>query len=200
MFHRITVGLKGRILRVASIAERLLLKLGGSAPGGCGRACPALGGLSVVGSCWRDCLVVGPPVVALGVGVGVSVCLRFRRGRALRVGGGLPPRRCACTVPCAPVCASALAVAAAASSTVWRIRGSSHSAAAAAALAAVRRAAAAGLSATGLCRSSVRLDSGSAAAEPEALAALAGLSLALGWVRAVRFTTGLKDRSIFIRA
>ena len=56
------------------------------------------------------------------------------------------------------------------------------------------RAAAAGLSATGLCRSSVRLDSGSAAAE--ALAALAGLSLTLGWVRAVRFTTGLKDRPI----
>ena len=140
MFRRITVGLKGGMLPVASVAERLL-KLGGCAPG-CGRACPALGGLSVVGSCWRDCLVVGPPVVALGVGVGVSVCLRFRRGRALRVGGGLPPRRCACTVPCAPVCASALAVAAAASSTVWRIRGSSHSAAAAAALAAVRRAAA----------------------------------------------------------
>ena len=197
MFHRITVGLKGGILRVGvSMAERLLLKRGGCAPG-CGRACPALGGLSVVGSCWRDCLVVGPPVVALGVGVGVSVCLRFRRGRALRVGGGLPPRRCACTVPCAPVCASALAVAAAASSTVWRIRGSSHSAAAAAALAAVRRAAAAGLSAR-LCRSSVGLVSGSAAAE--ALAALAGLSLALGWVRAVRFTTGLKDRSIFISA
>ena len=187
MFHRITVGLKGGILRVASIAERLLLKRGGCAPG-CGRACPALGGLSVVGSCWRDCLVVGPPVVALGVGVGVSVCLRFRRGRALRVGGGLPPRRCACTVPCAPVCASALAVAAAASSTVWRIRGSSHSAAAAAALAAVRRAAAAGLSAR-LCRSSV---SGSAAAE--ALAALVGLSLPSGLVR-IRFTTGIKDGS-----
>ena len=91
MFHRITVELKGGILRVgASIAERLLLKRGrgGCAPG-CGRACPALGGLpvsvQVVGSCWRDCLVVtvGPPVVALGVGV--SICLRFRRGRALRV-------------------------------------------------------------------------------------------------------------------
>ena len=88
MFHRITVGLKGGILRVATVAERLLFKRGGSAPGGCGRACPALGG-SVVGSCWRDCLVVGPPVVALGVGV--SICLRFRRGRALRVRGGLPP-------------------------------------------------------------------------------------------------------------
>ena len=53
MFHRITVGLKGGILRVASVAERLL-KLGGRAPR-CGRACPALGGLLVVfkvGSCW----------------------------------------------------------------------------------------------------------------------------------------------------
>ncbi len=57
MFHRITVGLKGGILRVANVAGRLLLKLGGRAPG-CGRACPALVGLLVVGSCWRDCLVV----------------------------------------------------------------------------------------------------------------------------------------------
>ena len=32
------------------------------------------------------------------------------------IGGGLPPRRCACTVSCALVCASALAVAAAATS------------------------------------------------------------------------------------
>ncbi len=53
MFRRITEGLKGGILRVASIAEvaaRLLLLVGG-APG-CGRACPALGGLlAVAGSC-----------------------------------------------------------------------------------------------------------------------------------------------------
>ena len=43
MFRRITVGLKGGILRVASVAEvaaRLPLVVGG-APG-CGRACPAL--------------------------------------------------------------------------------------------------------------------------------------------------------------
>ena len=184
------------MLPVASVAERLL-KLGGCAPG-CGRACPALGGLLVAGSCWRDCLVVGLPVVALGVGV--PVCLRFRRGRALgfalRVGGGLPPRRCACIVSCAPVCASALAVAAAASSTVWRIRGSSHSAAAAAALAAVRRAAAAGLSATGLCRSSVRLDSGAAAAEA---LGLVGLSLPSGLVRG-RFTRGTKGGSLLFTA
>jgi hypothetical protein len=90
-FHRITVGLKGGILRVASAAERLLLKLpvGGRAPGpGCGRVCPALGvytggllAVAIVGSCWRDCLVVGLPAAALGVDV--PVCLRFRRGRAL---------------------------------------------------------------------------------------------------------------------
>ena len=42
----------------------------------------------------------------------VPVGLRFRRGRALGfalirvIGGGLPPRRCACTVSCALVCAS----------------------------------------------------------------------------------------------
>ena len=61
-----TVGLKGGMLRVASVAERALLKLGGRAPD-CGledllgRACPALGGparagrgsLNIGGSCWR---------------------------------------------------------------------------------------------------------------------------------------------------
>ncbi len=147
--------------------------------------------------------------VALGA---VPAGFRFRRGRALgtalRVGGGLPPRRCACTVSCAPVCARAQAVAAAASRIARRIRGLSHSAAAAAS-AAVRtsRAAAAAFSATGLCpshghgRSLVRLISGSAAANSaEALAALAGLSLPSGLVRAVRFTTGRKDRSLLITA
>jgi hypothetical protein len=75
---------------------------------------------------------VGLPAVALGAGV--PDCLRFRRGRALRSalrvrvasGGGLPPRRCACTGACALVCAaSALAVAAAARRTARRIPGSS---------------------------------------------------------------------------
>jgi hypothetical protein len=48
-FKRITVGSTwGGKLRVASAAERLLLKLGGRAPG-CGRAWPALGG--AVGDC-----------------------------------------------------------------------------------------------------------------------------------------------------
>jgi hypothetical protein len=67
MFHPVgsnrsiaSVGLKGGILRVAlaSVAVRLLLKLGGRAPG-CGWVCPALGGLlAIVGSCrWRDCRV-----------------------------------------------------------------------------------------------------------------------------------------------
>ena len=50
MFRRITVGLKGGILRVASAAEvaaaRLPLVVCG-APG-CGRACPALGGLLIL--------------------------------------------------------------------------------------------------------------------------------------------------------
>ncbi len=126
MFHRmirITCGSdKGGILlvRVASVAEvaaRLLL-LVGSAPG-CGLACFPLGG------CWRLLDHAGEtawlcdcrrwPLALTSVPVG----LRFRRVRALvlalRVEGGLPPRRCACTVSCAPVCASELAVAAAAS-------------------------------------------------------------------------------------
>ena len=99
----------------------------------------------------RQCATACGP--ALGA---VPVGLRFRRGRApgfalLIAGGGLPPRRCACTVSCALVCANALAVAAAATSTVWRIQGSSHLAAAAAAIAAVRRAAAAGFSAERGC-------------------------------------------------
>ena len=88
----------GGTLRVASAAGRLLLKLGGRAPG-CGRACPALGGLLALAKCWRDCLAVLVPVA---VGAGVPVCtpvglraLRgLGRGFALRVGGGLPPRRC----------------------------------------------------------------------------------------------------------
>ena len=71
--------------------------------------------------------------VAIGA---VPAGLRFRRGRApgfaLLIGRGLPPRRCACTASCALVCASALAVAAAATSTVRRIQGSSHLATAAA--------------------------------------------------------------------
>jgi hypothetical protein len=161
---------------------------------------------------WQCRSVRLPVTVALGA---VPAGFRFRRGRALgtalRVGGGLPPRRCACIVSCAPVCARAQAVpvAAAASRIARRIRGLSHSAAAAAASAAVRRAAAAAFSATGLpvChgRSSVtrRLisSSGSAAANSaEALAALAGLSLPSGLVRAVRFTTGRKDRSLLITA
>jgi hypothetical protein len=62
MLRRITEGLKGGILRVASIAEvaaRLLVAVGG-APG-CGRAssCPACPS-GAVGGCWimplRDCL------------------------------------------------------------------------------------------------------------------------------------------------
>jgi hypothetical protein len=176
--------------------------------------------LAVVGSCsmarlpgcatagsgpwrWRAC---GPPVSDLR-------CGRAALGFVLRVGGGLPPRRCACTGSRGPVCASALAVAAVASSTAWRTRGSSHSAAAAAAAsAAVHRAAAAALS-LGLYRSSVglRVTAGSAwifasechsgPAAAEALAALAGQSLPLAVVRPVlRFTTGLKDGSLLITA
>ncbi len=135
MLHRITMGLKGGILRVASVAEvaaRRLLLLVGGAPG-CGRACPALGGL------WRllDMLArrlgcqcataVGRwrwPPVSVGPGSGTAP-----GGSPSESAGAakVPPRRRACTVSCAPVCASALAVAAAASSTAWRIRGSSHS-------------------------------------------------------------------------
>ncbi len=125
MFRRITEGLKGGILWVVSIAEvaaQLLLLVGG-APG-CGRACPG----RPLGGCWRllDPSHAGetawsPASVRLpmALGAGVPVGLRFLRGRApslgfaLRVGGGLPPRRCACTVSCAPVSASALAAAAA---------------------------------------------------------------------------------------
>ncbi len=80
-----TVGLKGGMLRVASVAERVLLKLGGRAPDcGLGRACPALGGpfehwrimlaRLIGGQCatasgpWR--CACGPPVSA-GPGSGV---------------------------------------------------------------------------------------------------------------------------------
>ena len=123
--------------------------------------------------------------VALGA-VPVGLRVRFRRGRApgfaLLIGGGLRPRRCAYTVSCVLVCASALAVAAAAS----RSRRLQDSAEDPEIIAfggggggigggpyTVLRAAAAAFSAAGLCRSSVRLISGSAAAE--ALAACAGL-------------------------
>ena len=70
----------GRELRSVAdseVAARLLPPVGG-APG-CGRACPALGGLScwrpVVGSCssWRDCPAVRLPAVALGAGVPVGL-------------------------------------------------------------------------------------------------------------------------------
>ena len=97
-FKRITVGSTlGGIWRVASVAERVLSKRGGRAPGG-GRACPALGGLSANAECWLDCLAV---LVPSAVGAGVPVCtpvglrvLRgLGRGLALLVGGGLPPRR-----------------------------------------------------------------------------------------------------------
>ena len=47
MFHRITVGLKGGILRVASIAERPLLKLGGRLP-----VVVADGLVLPLGGCW----------------------------------------------------------------------------------------------------------------------------------------------------
>ncbi len=132
-------------MRVASAAERVLLKLGGRAPDcGLGRAsgsgCPALGGQFehwrimlarlIGGQCATACgpwrCACGPPVSA-GPGSGVRPV-----GSLIGRGHGLPPRRCACTASCALVCASALAVAAAATSTVRRIQGSSHLATAAA--------------------------------------------------------------------
>ena len=187
MFHRITVGLKGRILRVASIAERALLKLGGSAPD-CGRACPALGGLLAIAECWRDCLAVP---------VGLRVLGGLGRGFALLVLGGLPPRRCVGTASSGIVEAKALAVAAAASSTARRIFGSV--AAAAAASAAACRAAAFAWSARLCCRTVGLImiaDAGSAVAE--ALAALAERSLSMSWARVLRLE--LKDGSLFITA
>ena len=105
---------------------------------------PSLGGLLAVVGCWvhRGSLGSLAVLVPVAVGAGVPVCMPvglrvlcgLGRGFALRVGGGLPPRRRGCTVPvsCAPVCASALAVAAAASSTARRAARSLHLAAAAA--------------------------------------------------------------------
>ncbi len=125
----------------------------------CWRAFRPSLGLAVVG-CWvhRGCLAVLVPVA---VGAGVPEALRVLRGLALGfallgvlLGGGLPPRRCGGTVSCGIVCAKALAVAAAARSTVRRILGSS--AAVAAAVAAACMAAAFALSA-GLCRRTVGL-------------------------------------------
>ncbi len=94
MFHRITVGLKGEFLRVASVAEvaaRLLLLVGGAPQwlSGDGLVLPfKVGGLlAVVGSCRRDCPAVRLPAVALGAGVPVGH--RFRRGWAL---SGIPSR------------------------------------------------------------------------------------------------------------
>jgi hypothetical protein len=80
-----TVGLKGGMLRVAKVAERVLLKLGGRAPD-CGRACPALGGCTLADH-WH----AGEPVrlagsvrlpVALGCACGppVSASTEGNRG------------------------------------------------------------------------------------------------------------------------
>ena len=96
MFRRITVGLKGGILRVANAAEvaaRLLLLVGGAAPG-CGRLVLPLGavggcwimlarlpGSATAGGSWRWC-VCGPPVSA-GPGSGIR-----HRGRPF------PPQVC----------------------------------------------------------------------------------------------------------
>ncbi len=94
--------LGGMIWRVASVAERVLSKRGGHgrAPG-CGRACPALGGLLANAECWLGCLLVPAAVgvtvpVCMPVTVGLRVLCGLGRGFALGfVGGGLPPRRCA---------------------------------------------------------------------------------------------------------
>ena len=141
-------------MRVASVAERLLLKRDGCAPGCGGLVLPVpLGGcrlLPVDHVNWRGCLVVGPPRMLRWWPLALA-CLSAsdfgeaglsESGAAFLLVGVPVPALPACLVYLCPVCASALAVAAAASSTVWRIRGSSQSAAAAAALAAVRRAAA----------------------------------------------------------
>ncbi len=96
MFRRITVGLKGGILRVASAAEvAALLLVGGAAPG-CGRLQVVLP-LGAVGGCWimlarlpvsataggswRWC-VCGPPVSA-GPGSGIRHPSRGRPRRPL---------------------------------------------------------------------------------------------------------------------
>ncbi len=59
----------GGIWRIARVVERVLSKRGGRAPG-CGRACPALGGLLANAGCWLDCLAVLVPAT-----VGVLVCM-----------------------------------------------------------------------------------------------------------------------------
>jgi hypothetical protein len=85
VFHRITVGLKGGILRVASVAEvAAWLRLLVSGAPGCGRVCPALGGLLAVGSCWRGCLAVRLPAVALGAGPVQELQPRTRNPSALQ--------------------------------------------------------------------------------------------------------------------
>ncbi len=89
----------GGIWRVASVAERVLSKRGGRAPG-CGRACPALEGLLANAECWLDCLLVPAAVgVPVCMPVGLRVLRGLGRGFALGfVGGGLPPCRCAVRV------------------------------------------------------------------------------------------------------
>ena len=88
---RITVGpTSGGILRVASVAERVLSKRGGRAPGCWRRACPALGGVLAIVECWRGCSAVLEPV-AVGAGAGLRVLrassLTLPLGLALRVAG-----------------------------------------------------------------------------------------------------------------
>ena len=180
-----------RVAGIVEVAARLLLAVV-DAPV-CWRAFrPSLGGLLAVVGCWvhRGCLAVLEPVA---VGAGVPGALRVLRGQSLvfvlrvRLGGGLPPRRCVGTVSCGAACASALAVAAAARSTARRILGSS--AAVAAASAAACKAAAARFSA-GLCCWTLEILAGSGPAAAEALAALAGWTLPLSLVLVRRFTSG----------
>ena len=166
-----------RVAGIVEVAARLLLAVV-DAPV-CWRAFrPSLGGLLAVVGCWvhRGCLAVLVPVA---VGAGVPGALRVLRGQALvfalRVGGGLPPRRCVGTVSCGAACASALAVAAAARSTARRILGC--------------KAAAARFSA-GLCCWTLEIRAGSGPAAAEALAALAGWTLPLSLVLVRRFTSG----------
>ena len=114
----------------------------------CGRAFrPSLGGLLAVVGCWvhrgsLGSLAVLVPV-AVGAGVPGPAGLWVLRGQALgflRVGGGLPPRRCVGTVTvyCGAACARALAVVAAARRiarrTSWSLRLAAMAAASAAAL------------------------------------------------------------------
>jgi hypothetical protein len=137
MLRRITVGLKGGILRVASVAEvaaRLLLLVGG-APG-CGRASPALGDSE---PCWRLLDHVGEtdwlPAASQCATAGGPWhwCACGPPGSAGPGSGILPPSRpfscrpgcaCQCTVSrsCALVCASAVAVAVAASGRLYHFK------------------------------------------------------------------------------